>query len=99
MVWRIEYSPEAEEHIKALTASQRALVVDAVDEQLTHQPTVETRNRKVMKPNIYAQWELRLRDLRVFYKVDEEEGIVSVRGVGVKIRNRIRLGNEELDLQ
>ena len=99
MRWRIEYSPEAVEHVKALTAFQRTLVVDAVDEQLTHQPTLETRNRKLMKPNIYAQWELRVRDLRVFYKVREEEGIVSIRGVGIKVRDRIRLGDEELDLQ
>ena len=41
------------------------MVFDAVDEQLMHQPTVETRNRKPMRPNPVAPWELRIEELRV----------------------------------
>ena len=59
MPYAIEYSPESEEHLEALTARQRSIVFDAVDEQLTHEPTVETRNRKPMIPNPIAFWELR----------------------------------------
>ena len=53
------------------TARQRAIVLDAVDEQLTHQPTVETRNRKPMRPNPLAPWELRIGVLRVYYDVED----------------------------
>jgi hypothetical protein len=52
--YSIEYSPEAEDHLLFLTARQQAIVLDTVDEQLTHQPTVETRNRKPMRPNPLA---------------------------------------------
>jgi hypothetical protein len=48
--YRIEYSPEAEDHLRALTARQRAIVLGAVDRQLIHQPTQVTTNRKPMRP-------------------------------------------------
>jgi mRNA-degrading endonuclease RelE of RelBE toxin-antitoxin system len=96
--FHIEYSPDAVEHLQSLTAFQRALVVDGVDTSLTHQPTVETRNRKLMKPNLFAQWELRIRNLRVFYKVHVDDRVVSICGVGVKVGNRVRIANEELEL-
>jgi PHD/YefM family antitoxin component YafN of YafNO toxin-antitoxin module len=51
MAFAIEYGPDAEDHLRALTASQRATVLDAVDRQLTHSPHIETRNRKRMRPN------------------------------------------------
>jgi hypothetical protein len=51
---RIAYSPESEDHLRALVARDRVIVLDAVDEQLTHQPTVETRNRKPLRPNSLA---------------------------------------------
>src|SRR6266542_1335249 len=69
--YRIEYSPEAEEHLRFLTARQRATVLDTVDEQLIDEPTVETRNRKPMRPNPRSPWELRSGNLRVYYDVEE----------------------------
>jgi len=68
MAYRIEYSPATGEHLAALSARQRAIVFDTIDEQLTHQPDVETRNRKRMRPNPRAPWELRIGELRVYYQ-------------------------------
>ena len=99
MPYCIEYSPEAEGHLRALTARQRAVVLDTVDELLAHQPTVETRNRKPMRPNPIAPWELRIGDLRVYYDVeDEPEPVVCVRAVGVKDRNTVRIGGKVIEL-
>jgi len=64
----IEYSPEAEEHLQCLTAHQRKIVLDTVDRQLLNQPNVE-KNRKPMRPNPVAPWELRIGSLRVYYRV------------------------------
>ena len=50
--YRIVYSTEAELHLRALTAQQRATILNAVDEQLVHQPTIETRNRNPLRPNL-----------------------------------------------
>jgi mRNA-degrading endonuclease RelE of RelBE toxin-antitoxin system len=97
--YRIEYSPEAEEHLRFLTTRQRVTVLDGVDEQLTYQPTVESRNRKPMRPNPLAPWELRIGKLRVYYDVEEEpEPLVSIRAVGIKDRNRVRIGKEVIEL-
>lgn len=99
MDFRIDYSPTAEEHLRALTARQRTTVFDTVDEQLTHEPTVETRNRKPMRPNPIAPWELRIGELRVYYDVVEEpERVVTVLAVGIKDRDRVRIGGEEIEL-
>lgn len=54
MPYRIEYSPDAEDRLRALTARQQTIVLDTVDKQLVHEPTVETKNRKPMRPNPVA---------------------------------------------
>lgn len=66
LTYRIEYSPESEAHLQYLTAQQQAIVLDTVDRQLMYQPTVETKNRKLMRPNSLAIWELRIGQLRVY---------------------------------
>ena len=99
MRYHIEYSPEAEDHLRALTARQQATVLDTVDRQLLYQPNIETRNRKPMRPNPIAPWELRIGKLRVFYDFeDTPEAVVYIRAVGVKERNRVRIGKEEIEL-
>jgi len=97
--YRIEYSPDAEDHLHGLTARQQAIVLDTADVQLVHQPTVETRNRKPMRPNPIAPWELRIGNLRAYYDVEEDpEPEVYIRAVGVKERNRVRIGKEVIEL-
>ena len=99
MPYTIEYSPETIAHLAVLTARQQAIVLDTVDRQLRFQPTLETRNRKPMRPNPVAPWELRIGSLRVYYDVeDEPEPIVLIRAVGLKVRNRVRIGDEEVQL-
>ena len=72
MPFEIEYSPDAEDHLRALTARQRSMAMDAVDEQLRNQPDVETKNRKPMRPNQVAPWELRIGALRVYYDIETD---------------------------
>jgi mRNA-degrading endonuclease RelE of RelBE toxin-antitoxin system len=95
VTYRIAYSPESEDHLRALATRDRVIVLDAVDEQLAHQPTVETRNRKPLRPNPLAPWELRIGDLRVYYDVeDDPEPVVHIRAVGIKDHNQLRIGGE-----
>jgi len=99
MPYKIEYSPVTIPHLRAMTARQRALVCDAVDAQLSHQPAVETRNRKLMRPNALAPWELRIEECRVYYDVVEiPEQVVTILAVGVKDRARVIIGGEEIEL-
>ncbi len=99
MPFVIEYSPETEGHLRALTARQRATVFDSVDRQLGDQPLTETRNRKPMRPNPVAPWELRIGEVRAYY--DVEVGPVPkvyIRAIGIKKRSRILIAGEEIQL-
>jgi len=85
----------------ALTARQRSAVLSAIEIQLTHQPTTQSRNRKPMDPDkrfYVAPWELRVRDLRVYYAVSETpQRVVVVMAVGVKVRERVLIAGKAID--
>ena len=99
MAFEIEYSPDAEGHFRVLTVRQRATVLDEIDRQLQHEPDVETRNRKPMRPNPVAPWELRIGNLRVYYDIEYEPAKrVLIRAVGVKTRNVVRIEGEEIQI-
>ena len=67
--------------------------------QLAHQPTLQTRNRKPLRPNPVAQYRLRVGGLRVYYDVQgAPEGLVTVKAVGVKIRDQVYVGGKEVQL-
>lgn len=97
--YRIEFTDEANEHVKKLEAGERALIFDGVEAQLRHEPARATRHRKKMRPNWLATFRLRIAaELRVYYDVDEEARVVTIRGVGKKRESRVLLGDKEIDL-
>ncbi len=99
MAFEIAFADSVKEHLQALTAGQRATVLDAIERQLTHEPLVETRNRKPLRPNPIAPWELRIGTLRVFYDVSKgPPSTVRVLAVGVKERDVLRSGGQEIHL-
>ena len=99
MSYRIVYADETSEHLQVLTARQRSIVFDSVDRQLSHQPNVETRNRKPMRENPLGSWELRIGNLRVYYHVEEDpEPIINILAVGIKRRNEIWVGGRKIEL-
>jgi mRNA-degrading endonuclease RelE of RelBE toxin-antitoxin system len=95
--YRIEYAQTAIDHLRSLTARERSSVFTGVEQQLTHEPTVETRNRKQMRANPLASWELRLGDLRVYYDVEEKPAqLVKIAAVGVQDGNEVLIGRERI---
>lgn len=82
-----------------LKVNQRSIVLDAISKQLVYQPTVETRNRKQMRENTLATWELCVGELRVYYDViDAPELLVSIEAIGVKISNQVYFNGEPFEL-
>ncbi len=97
--YRIEYDSATEEHLVVLETGEQAALMDAIPRQLAYQPTVETRNRKRMRPNPVASFELRVDQLRVYYDVTEgPDPLVTVRAIGRKQRERVRIGKEWVEL-
>ena len=97
MACEVRFASSARRKLRALEAPERALVVTAVEAQLAHEPLRETRNRKHLRPNPIAPWELRLRDILVFYEVDEP-GIVTVLAIGRKRGSRLYIEGQEIQL-
>ena len=98
MPYRIVYAEEIRDHLRSLTARQRAMLFDSIEGQLTHEPTAETCHRKEMVENSLASWELRIGDLRLYDDVTEDPQMVAVVAVGIKRRNRVFIGGLERQL-
>jgi mRNA-degrading endonuclease RelE of RelBE toxin-antitoxin system len=93
----IRFAASAKRQLRAFRVSDRAVLVAAVEIQLSHEPLLETRNRKHLRANPIAPWELRVRDMQVFYEVDEP-GTVTVLAIGEKRGSRLYIGGEEVHL-
>ena len=99
MGYRIRFAASAEEQLAHLNARQRAIVLDAVKVQLRYEPLRETRNRKQLRPNPLAPWELRVGSLRIFYEVDAlEPDCVNVLAIGLKKGNRLIVAGKEMQI-
>ncbi len=76
--------------LKPLPVRDQRIILDAIEEQLTHQPTTRTKKRNILLnlvppwQNVPPIWELRVEDYRVFYDVAEEERTVYVRAIRFK---------------
>ena len=89
-MWAIRFARDVERDLKILPAHQRRALLDAIELQLSHEPDVATRNRKLLVnliPPWIAEppvWELRVGRFRVFYDIAVEERTVFVRAVREK---------------
>ncbi len=101
MAHNIRFSDEADEHLDDLTARQRARVVDAIEEQLLHEPTKITRapgrcgrtRRPALRPG-NCGWTI----CSVYYDVKEEpRPLVKILAIGVKVRNRVLIGGRKIE--
>ncbi len=90
MAYTIEFARSVKAQLSSLTARQRATVLGSVERQLVDEPLAETPNRKPLRPNPVAPWELRVGDLRVFYEVaTEEPATVRILAIGLKRGSRL----------
>ena len=95
----IEFAESVSGQLLALTRAERVRILDAVERQLVGEPLRETRNRKPLRPNPVAPWELRVGPMWVFYEVVlDPTRLVLVVAVGKKERNILRVGKREMKL-
>jgi len=100
--YRIVYDVEVRRHLAAIEWKYHPLIRQTIEQQLSHQPGVETRNRKPLQrpSSIGADWELRCgpnNRFRVLYRIAETYEIY-VLAVGNKDGNRLLIGREEFEL-
>jgi mRNA-degrading endonuclease RelE of RelBE toxin-antitoxin system len=97
------YAPAVKQHLGAIERGYYSLIREVLQEQLWFEPDTETRNRKPLRqPALFeAQWELRFgpdNRFRVFYEIDRERHEVHILAIGVKERDRLYIGGEEVEL-
>ena len=74
-------------------------MLDSIGRHLADEPLVETRNRKPLRPNPVAPWELRIGKMRVFYDVSSgPPRVVRILAVGIKDHNVLKIGGQEIQL-
>ncbi len=100
MKFEIAFTRTAADHVRSYRKYEQKIILDAVNEQLTHEPATETRNRKRLGQNELSDWELRIQDFRVFYDVtiEDDRGIVKIKAVGHKEHGVLHIGDKEVRL-
>jgi mRNA-degrading endonuclease RelE of RelBE toxin-antitoxin system len=93
MPFSITISEDAERQLRSLTAREQRILEAAVQARLEHQPTTPTKAIKRLRPNPFAEYELRAGEVRALYNVEENEVIILV--VGRKVGNKLIVEGEE----
>ena len=86
-MFEITYAESVAEDLRPIRAFDRQIILDRIEQQLKHEPTTETRAKKTiigLRPPWHFEepiWQLRVGQFRVFYDVDQEQKLVTVRAI------------------
>jgi mRNA-degrading endonuclease RelE of RelBE toxin-antitoxin system len=97
-MYEIEFTDDAIQDLQYLRKHEQRTVLDAIEQQLIHEPLTDSRNRKPLRPNDLSQWELRVDRFRVFYDVASQNAAVVVKGIGWKEHNKLFIHGREFQL-
>ena len=97
-MFAIVCTPSADGDLSWFRKAEQRLIVDGVTEQLTHEPMIPTRTPKPLGPNPIAAWSIRLGDCRVYFDVDSEANLVTIRAVGCKEHNMLLIRGREVKI-
>jgi mRNA-degrading endonuclease RelE of RelBE toxin-antitoxin system len=97
-MYEIEYTQDAVNDLKWFRKHEQKIIITAIEVQLRYEPTVETRNRKPMRSNSVADWELRVGQFRVLYDVTEKVRIVEIQRIGQKRGDKFFFQGQEEEL-
>ena len=97
------FDAEVRRHLRSIEAKYHALIRATIEEQLSFEPEIETRNRKPLQrpAALEATWELRFgpdNRFRVLYEADVDSREVHILAVGVKEGNRLKIAGREVKL-
>jgi mRNA-degrading endonuclease RelE of RelBE toxin-antitoxin system len=96
--YNVSFTESALEDLAWFNKRDQNEIRDGIYENLQYEPTVETRNRKRLRPNETAEWELRIGKFRVFYDVDHIIRIVAIEAIAEKKGDSLFFQGEEREL-
>jgi mRNA-degrading endonuclease RelE of RelBE toxin-antitoxin system len=91
-MFEIRFAAGVEKDLRNIRIYYRNQILDAIEEQLAHEPDTKTKNRKLLAnltppwQTVAPIWELRVGEYRVFYDVSPVESFVYVPAVRRKPR-------------
>src|SRR5262245_38160909 len=97
-MFAVHLTDSALQDLRYLRKADQNVVLDTIEQQLGIQPLTPTRNRKPLRPNDLASWELRVGSYRVFYDGDSDRSEVTVKVVGWKEHNKLFIRGTEFKL-
>ncbi len=97
-MFEITFTPKAVEDLRWFKKVERKKILAKLVSQLSYEPAIETRNRKRLRPNKLAEWELRLDRFRVFFDIDPKNRLIQVEAVGYKRGGRLFIHGKEYAL-
>jgi mRNA-degrading endonuclease RelE of RelBE toxin-antitoxin system len=99
----LQYARAVVKHLKSIEAKYHGLIRERIQEQLTFEPNIETKNRKSLRqPAPFdAEWEIRFgpdNRFRVLYEIDSENHAVQILAIGEKSGNELLIAGERVKL-
>ncbi len=93
MPFKITITEDADRQFRSLPAREQHILEAAIRTRLEHQPTALTNAVKRLRPNPFAEYELRAGDLRALYNVEGDEVVILL--VGRKVGSKLIVEGEE----
>ncbi len=94
----VEFTDGAKADLGSYRAMERKMVLSSIREQLMNEPDLESRNRKKLRDNPLARWEMRAGKHRIFYEVDAAAQTVVIIAVGHKEHNTLFIRGRRFEL-
>jgi len=95
MAFKITITDEGDAQLRALPVREQRILEAAIKARLRDQPTGPTKAIRRLRANPLAEFELRVRDLRVLYNVERDSSEVVLLIVGRKVGNKLIVGGKE----
>ena len=101
--FHLVYDTEFIAQMQFIERQYHSLIRETIEQQLIFEPDIETRNRKqlVRATTFGARWELRFgknNELHLFYSIYPEKAEIHILAIGIKIRERLYIGEKEVKL-
>jgi len=97
-MYTIAFTASAREDLQWFRKYDQQRIVAAIESQLVYEPGIPTQQRKHLRPNQLASWELRAGHYRIFYDVNLDDASVSILAVGYKDGNTLYIRGKEYTL-
>ncbi len=97
-MYKIKFTAQALNQLKEFRKYEQQEILTAIETSLKQQANFPTRNRKILRPNPLAEWELRIDKFRVFYDFSFDELAVKIKAIGYKHGNILYIQGEEYQL-